>query len=101
MPNFTKFVFAMPLLAAACMTNDLTGVDDNLETFNIAANTEACQGVAPMRCLIVNGEFFYDKIDGYEHVEGQATTICTAASQRPEPLPADVGSQVYRRVPCN
>jgi hypothetical protein len=93
--------FTLPLFVAACMTNEVAGVDGDLETFNIAANTTSCQGVAPMRCLIVNGKFFYDPIDGYEHVEGQSATICTIASSRPEPLPSDVGSHEYRRVPCN
>ena len=54
-----------------------------------------------MRCLIVNGQLFCDPIDGYEHVEDQSAKICTIASPRSEPLPADVGSHEYRRVRCD
>ncbi|MDG1450917.1 MAG: DUF4377 domain-containing protein [Ascidiaceihabitans sp.] len=94
-------LFAVPLFAVACMPNDVTGADGDRETFEIAANTASCHGVAPMRCLIVNGQFFYDPIDGYEHVEGRSATICTIATPRSEPLPADVGSHEYRRVRCD
>ena len=26
-----------------------------------------CVGVAPMRCMVVDGELFYDEIEGFEH----------------------------------
>ena len=94
-------LFAVPLFTVACMPNGGTGADGDIETFHIAANTASCQGVAPMRCLIVNGQLFYDPIDGYEHVEDQSAKICTIASPRSEPLPADVGSHEYRRVRCD
>ena len=67
--------------------------------FDIEAHTVPCQGVAPMRCLVVNGEYFYDVIDGYQHIEGQPARIYVERSERPEPVPADAGAFVYRRVP--
>jgi hypothetical protein len=84
------------------MSEQLIGrYQGDIETFHIAPKTASCQGVAPMRCLIVNGHIFYDQIDGYEHVEGQSAKICTIASPRLEPLPADVGSHEYRRARCD
>lgn len=66
--------------------------------FVIEANTVPCQGLVPMRCLVVNGEYFYDVIDGYRHVEGRPARIYVERSKRPEPVPADAGDFVYRRV---
>lgn len=67
--------------------------------FDIEAHTVPCQGVAPMRCLVVNGEYFYDRIDGYRHIEGQPARIYVERTERPEPLPADAGGFLYRRIP--
>ena len=67
--------------------------------FDIEAHTVPCQGVAPMRCLVVNGEYFYDLIDGYRHIEGQPARIYVERTERPEPLPADAGGFLYRRIP--
>ena len=50
-------LLAVPLFTVACMANVVTGADGDIETFHIAANTASCQGVAPMRCLIVNVSF--------------------------------------------
>lgn len=66
--------------------------------FVIEANTVPCEGLVPRRCLVVNGEYFYGVIDGYRHVEGRPARIYVERSKRPEPVPADVGDFVYRRV---
>ena len=29
-----------------------------------------CVGVAPMQCMVVDGEFFYEPIEGFAHEEG-------------------------------
>ena len=68
--------------------------------FEIDANTAPCVGVSPMRCLVVNGEYFYESIAGYRHTEGTATKICVLRSKRTEPVPADLGAFSYTRVPC-
>ena len=52
-----------------------------------------------MRCLVVNGEYFYDVIDGYRHIEGQPARIYVERTERPEPVPADAGGFLYRRIP--
>ena len=66
--------------------------------FDIDAHTVPCEAVAPMRCLVVNGEYFYDVIDGYRHIEGQPARIYVERTERPEPVPADVGAFLYRRI---
>lgn len=68
--------------------------------FEIDANTAPCVGVAPMQCLVVNGEYFYESISGYRHIEGTAAKICVLRSKRAEPIPADLGAFKYIRVPC-
>ena len=74
--------------------------EGEIEVFDIAAQTQPCVGVGPMQCLVVNGEFFYNSIEGYTHVEGEAARICVAKTRRPDPVPADAGLYLYRAVPC-
>ena len=66
--------------------------------FDIDAHTVPCEAVAPTRCLVVNGEYFYGVIDGYRHIEGQPARIYVERTERPEPVPADVGAFLYRRI---
>jgi len=76
--------------------------DSNLEirVFNIASERVSCEGVAPMQCLVVNGEYFYDDIIGYAHVEGRLARICVQEIPRPGEVPADAGTVIYQRVVC-
>lgn len=62
------------------------------ELYRIAPDTVECQGVAKQRCLVVNGEYFYDVIEGYEHVEGEAAEILVERIYSPE------GHYLYRMV---
>ena len=66
--------------------------------FEIGAHTVPCEGVAPMRCLIVNGEYFHDEIDGYRHIEGQPARIRVRRIERSGQIPADAGRFYYKRV---
>ena len=34
-----------------------------------------CVGVAPQRCLVVDGDLFYDTIEGFSHVEGTSYVL--------------------------
>ena len=36
----------------------------------VGPEREDCVGVAPMRCLVVDGELFYESIEGFEHEKG-------------------------------
>lgn len=69
----------------------------DLLTFNIAPYKQDCVGVAPMKCLVVNGELFYDSIEGFEFEEGTEYELLVARTER-EKVPADASIYQYRRV---
>ncbi len=102
-----RFFGALALIACASCTTENDAGDElsnagtgDIEVFNIAANTAECVGVAPMRCLVVNGDLFYDDIEGYDHVEGESARICVFRTSRPEPIPADASAFEYTRTSC-
>lgn len=74
--------------------------DSVIETFTVGPETVECHGAFPQNCFIVNGEYFYDTIagfdfkPGYEYVlEVERTQICN-----PEVLndcPQDIGIYEY------
>ena len=51
---------------------DVSGPDVNGMVLEVTVGPEMedCVGSAPMRCLVVDGELFYDSIEGFEHDEG-------------------------------
>lgn len=93
---------------AACKHTDEPANSNNSSdtiqaVFQIAADTAPCvQGgivgqAVQTRCLIVNGETFYDSIDGYDHQEGVGQTIKITRTQICAPevfnsCPQDIGS---------
>ena len=59
-----------------------------------------CVGVAPMRCMVVDGELFYGEIEGFEHEAGYRYRI---RMERYDPWggeepPADASARGYRLV---
>ncbi|NRA85875.1 MAG: DUF4377 domain-containing protein [Rhizobiales bacterium] len=71
--------------------------------FQIAAETAPCAKGSPigrsvhMKCLIVDGEVFYEGIDGYDHQEGVGRIVKIARTQVCDPdvfnsCPQDIGS---------
>ncbi len=94
---------AAAALLTACQTEGQENggtLPDGPELYRIAAETAPCEGVGLRRCLVINDKLFYDRIDGYEHVEGQAAEICVVRTKRPEPVPADASLYLYKRVDC-
>ncbi len=71
--------------------------DENILLFTIAPEKEECVGVGPMQCLIVNGEYFYDSIDGFDFEEGYHYTIKVQRDERVNP-PADASMYTYTLV---
>ena len=66
----------------------------------IGPELEDCVGVAPMRCMVVDGELFYDEIEGFEHEDGYRYRI---RMERYDPWgggepPADASAWGYRLV---
>lgn len=78
-------------------TNVSTIEKADILTFSIAPNKQDCVGVAPMKCLVVNGDLFYDSIEGFEFEEGTEYEITVARTER-ENVPADASKYKYRRV---
>ena len=66
----------------------------------IEAELEDCVGVAPMRCMVVDGGLFYDEIEGFVHEAGFRYRV---RMERYDPWggeepPADASAWGYRLV---
>ena len=59
-------VMLMVLVSVSCASSD----DSEIFEFAVGPEIRDCVGVAPMRCMVVNGELFYDAIEGFDYVEG-------------------------------
>ncbi|TCK07607.1 DUF4377 domain-containing protein [Marinobacterium mangrovicola] len=85
----------------------LAGCTNTVETIDGAATQEMefsvgpervdCIGVGPMKCLVVNGSMFYDKIQGFEYEEGYQYRLKVARSERENP-PADASRYEYQLI---
>jgi len=71
--------------------------DENLLTFNVDSQKVDCVGVGPMECLVVNGEYFYDSIQGFEFEPGFNYVLLVERTER-ENVPADASAYVYTLV---
>ena len=54
------------LIAAACVFSD----DTTDLVVIVGPELKDCVGVGPMKCLVVNGELFYETIEGFDFKEG-------------------------------
>lgn len=85
--------------------NDLLFCQDDMavecvEDVVIGPELVDCVGVAPMRCMVVDGGLFYDEIEGFEHEAGYRYRI---RMERYDPWggeepPADASAWGYRLV---
>ena len=66
----------------------------------IEAELVDCVGVAPMRCMVVDGELFYGAIEGFEHEAGFRYRVRMERYDPwdGEPPPADASAWGYRLV---
>lgn len=78
-------------------TQTNTNEQGDILTFQIAPYTQDCVGVAPMKCLVVNNELFYDNIQGFEYQQGTEYTIKVRRTKR-ENTPADASAYIYELV---
>ena len=88
----------------ACGANDGTGgLNGETEVLEVVVGPERveCVGIALMECLMVDGEFFYDEIEGFEHQEGYEYRLrieqYDAWPDMEEP-PQDAGRYGYRLI---
>ena len=54
------------MVSVSCASSD----DSEIFEFAVGPELRDCVGIVPMRCMAVNGELFYDAIEGFDYVEG-------------------------------
>lgn len=91
----SAIMLLVPMLGAACVETTVSetgsAIAGERQNFDIAAETRSCRGLAPTRCLVVNGELFYGSIEGYRHVEGKNAKILRGAIRARRPAPSGSG----------
>ena len=79
-------------LGAACSVSVITDDDTTggngsgaIETVekrvSVGPNLADCVGLQPRTCLVVDGLFFYDYIEGFNHIEGCSSELDIARDQ--------------------
>ena len=78
---------------------DETDVDCMMEV-SVGPELEDCVGSAPMRCMVVDGELFYDDIEGFEHEAGYRYRLRMERYDRwpGQETPADASKYGYRLI---
>ncbi len=72
-PPARTAMVAMAAVLAAVMLFSLAcnfSGDKTTLLLNVGSELKDCVGVPPMKCLVVNGELFYETIEGFDHDEG-------------------------------
>ena len=67
----------------------------------VGPELEACDGPFPQQCLVVDGELFYDAIEGFEHEAGYRYRLRIEQYDRfsgQTEIPQDTGRYGYRLV---
>lgn len=90
-------------VAAALALVVACGGDGEAKTMEVVVGPKRveCFGVGRMECLVVNGELFYDRIDGFEHEEGHSYRLRIETYDRwpdREEPPQDAGRFGYRLI---
>jgi hypothetical protein len=67
-----KSLSLLVLLLFGCTTGNssVSPLDSNVMDVTVGPKKVGCVGVAPMECLVVDGSLFYQRIEGFEYVEG-------------------------------
>ena len=85
--------------APGATPTDGTVTDGMVQEVSVGPERVECQGVAPQRCLVVDGLLFYSEIEGFEHEPGYEYRLrierYDAWPGQAEP-PADAASHGYR-----
>ncbi|MEK6846721.1 MAG: DUF4377 domain-containing protein [Nanoarchaeota archaeon] len=66
----------------------------------VGSNKVNCQTLVPTQCLVVNGQYFYDNIEGFNYEEGYNYLIKVKRIQiyTPETAPADASLYKYELI---
>lgn len=96
-PTIVSAPTAAPSQIETCA--DETAVDCVMEV-SVGPELEDCMGSAPMRCMVVDGDLFYDEIDGFEHEAGYRYRIRMERYDRwhGQAPPADASKYGYRLI---
>ena len=101
-PTATATVVSAPTATVVARMQDCAGESDLDCVVEVVIEAELvdCVGVAPMRCMVVDGGLFYDEIEGFEHEAGFRYRI---RMERYDPWggdepPADASAYGYRLV---
>lgn len=62
---------ALILAAAACgSSEEAVDMEAVVLEVTVGAELQDCVGVGPRQCMVVDGELFYDWIDGFDYEQG-------------------------------
>jgi len=67
-------IFALVLLSA-CLSVPKSVSNVVSKTVVIGPQTVTCQGIIEQQCMIVDGKYFYDTIQGFTHKPGVQSTL--------------------------
>ncbi len=70
----------------------------DIMTVVVGPHRVPCVGLVEQDCLVVDGELFYDSIEGFAFKEGITSTIVIERKERMEPIPADASSFSYHLI---
>ena len=96
-PTVAPAPTAAPSQIESCA--DETAVDCVMEV-SVGPELEDCVGSAPMMCMVVDGELFYDDIEGFEHEAGYRYRLRMERYDRwqGQAPPADASKYGYRLI---
>lgn len=97
------YSLALAALLAACTAMPSGQPQDGrtvIQEVTVGPDRVDCMGVAPMRCLVVDGEYFYDPIEGFEHEAGTTYRLRIERTQvfDADTAPADASLYAYRLI---
>ncbi len=106
--RFTPLALLLTTALSACTedagnpsgTNALKTEEPQRLTASVAPQRADCQGLIPMKCLVVDGQFFYDSIEGFTHEAGTTYELEIERSLRAAPgeIIYDVGQYRYKLI---
>ncbi|OYD23893.1 DUF4377 domain-containing protein [Oceanimonas baumannii] len=96
-----SFAVLLTVLLAGCSAGeqqDSMSAGTEVMTVTVGPQQADCVGVGPMKCLVVDGQLFYDRISGFEFEPGYQQTLQIERRQRftPDNAPADASLYQYR-----
>ena len=100
-PKNSSYAFVLSF-SAICCGNFVQAEDDTeiyaseVLTVNVESETVDCEGFAPMKCLVIDGQLFYSGIEGFEFEDGYQYTLQIERQQIYEENNAPQDGDLYR-----